>query len=186
MKHPKKKGSQWERDAVAILNEEFPGTWKKVPMSGAAGTILDIATLKPDLLGNYYHLDRQFAGEAKVGYGGAKQLTVQRAWFDKIAGQASESYSVPILVCKFSGSKSDTRYFISMTFQAWDMLMQQTADLYDENLVLRDDRDVLLELFTAVYEDNRISNRVMTLFEALPEHLKDVIRADTLAKIKNE
>jgi len=138
LKHPKKKGSKWERDAVKLLNENFPHTWKKIPMSGAAGTILDIAVLKPDLLGKYDHFDRVFAGEAKTGYGGATQLTLKRKWFDKIAMQASEMFAVPMIFGKFSGSKSDTRYFVAMTFQAWDDLMNQVADLYEENIDLRE------------------------------------------------
>ena len=38
----KDKGSRWERDAVKILNDSYYGTWKRVPGSGAFGTILEI------------------------------------------------------------------------------------------------------------------------------------------------
>lgn len=136
MKHQKRKGTQWERDATNILNDEFPGTWRRIPMSGAAGTLLGISELKPDMVGKYEHMDKRLAGEAKVGYGGATQLAVKREWFEKIAEQAEEMYAIPMLVLKFSGSKSDIQHFVALSFQAWNELMKEYANLYRENLIL--------------------------------------------------
>jgi len=136
MKFARRKGQKWERDAVELLNEKFPGTWKKIPMSGSAGTILNVPELKPDLVGKYSHMDRRFAGEAKTGYGGSEQMTIKREWFEKIAGQALEIFAIPILIFKFSGSRGEVRYVVSMSFQAWDELMLEYKKVYEENINL--------------------------------------------------
>lgn len=136
MKFPRKKGQKWERDAVEELNKQFPDTWKKIPMSGAAGTILNVPELKPDLVGKYVHMDRRLAGEAKTGYGGSEQMAIQRKWFEKIAKQAIELYAIPILMFKFSGSRGEVRYVVAMSFQAWDELMLEYQKLYEENVAL--------------------------------------------------
>ena len=136
MKYMKRKGTQWERDAAEILNKLYPGTWKRIVMSGAAGTILGISELKPDDVGKYDHIRRKLAAEAKVGYGGAKQMAVKREWFEKIGSQAEEMYAIPMLLCKFSGSRSDVKHFVAMTFEAWNDLMSEFDFLYQENLKL--------------------------------------------------
>ena len=136
VKYQKRKGTQWERDSTELLNTDFPKTWRRIPLSGAAGTILGISELKPDLVGKYEHMDIRMAGEAKVGYGGATQLTVKRKWLEKIAEQAEEMYAIPMLVLKFSGSRSDIQHFVALSFQAWDQLMHEYDKLYRENVRL--------------------------------------------------
>lgn len=139
----KRKGKRWERDAVKELNKAFGEVWKRIPGSGALGTQLSISQLKGDLVGKYKFIKSPFRGEAKTGYGGATQLAIKREWFDKIAEEAKSGMRnhIPIVICKFSGSRSDTRYFISMTFQAWDELMQEVKDIYEENIRLREELD---------------------------------------------
>ena len=136
----KKKGARWERDAVEILNKEWPHTWKKVPGSGALGTILQIDELKADLVGRYYFLPFAFKGEAKTGYGGAKQLAVKREWLEKVRMQAEDAFlhEVPILIAKFSGSRSDVRYFVILDFDAFNDVLEATETLYNENIELRE------------------------------------------------
>ncbi len=136
----KDKGNRWERDAVKILNKKYDGTWKRVPGSGAFGTILDIDELRGDLAGNYYFLPFIFRGEAKTGYGGATQIAVKRKWFEKIREEAESGLinEVPLLICKFSGSRSDMRYFISMDFDAFDTFLDAVEEVYHENVRLRD------------------------------------------------
>ena len=135
----KDKGSRWERDAVKILNDSYYGTWKRVPGSGAFGTILEIDELRGDLAGNYYFLPFIFRGEAKTGYGGATQIAVKRKWFEKIREEAESGLvdEVPLLICKFSGSRSDMRYFISMDFEALGTFLDAVEELYQENIRLR-------------------------------------------------
>lgn len=136
----KQKGARWERDAVKILNEQYEHTWKKVPGSGALGTILSIDELKADLVGRYYFLPFTFRGEAKTGYGGAKQLAVKREWLEKVRGQAEGAFlhEVPILIAKFSGSRSDVRYFTILDFDAFHDILEAAETLYNENIGLRE------------------------------------------------
>lgn len=140
MVNSKDKGARWERDAVKILNEQYPHTWKKVPGSGAIGTILEIGELKADLVGRYHFLPFTLRGEAKTGYGGATQLAVKREWLEKVRMQAEDAFlpEVPILIGKFSGSRSSVRYFMIMDFDAFHSLMFAFDDLYNENIRLRE------------------------------------------------
>ncbi len=140
MVNSKDKGARWERDAVAILNHEYEHTWKKVPGSGALGTILSIDELKADLVGRYYFLPFTFRGEAKTGYGGAKQLAVKREWLEKVRGQAEGAFlpEVPILIAKFSGSRSEVRYFTILDFDAFHDVLEAAEELYNENIALRE------------------------------------------------
>ncbi len=136
----KDKGARWERDAVEILNNQYSHTWKKVPGSGALGTILEIDELKADLVGRYYFLPFAFRGEAKTGYGGAKQLAVKREWLEKVRMQAEGAFlhEVPLLIAKFSGSRSDVRYFVIFDFDAFNDVLEATETLYNENIMLRE------------------------------------------------
>ena len=136
----KDKGSRWERDAVEILNAEYDHTWKKVPGSGALGTIIEIGELKADLVGRYYFLPFTFRGEAKTGYGGSKQLAIKKEWLEKVRQQADDAFmpEVPILIAKFSGSRSSIRYFVILDFEAFHSILSATDDLYQENLKMRE------------------------------------------------
>ncbi len=140
MVNSKDKGARWERDAVELLNEKYEYTWKKVPGSGALGTILSIDELKADLVGRYYFLPFAFRGEAKTGYGGAKQLAVKREWLEKVRMQADGAFlhEVPLLIAKFSGSRSDVRYFVIFDFDAFNDVLEATETLYNENIMLRE------------------------------------------------
>lgn len=130
-KNPNKdKGTRWERDAVKLLNEQFPSTWKRIPGSGAFGTRIEVPILKGDLAGKYYFLPRKFLGEAKAGYGGT-QMTVKKEWFDKIAEEAGESYSLPVVVLKFMGARSGVKHVIAMDFEVWNEMLAEIRDMYE-------------------------------------------------------
>jgi hypothetical protein len=122
------------------LNKRFPATWKKVPGSGAFGTILAIDDLKGDLVGRYYFLPFTIRGEAKTGYGGAKQLAIKRKWFEKIREEAESQFppELPVLICKFSGSRSIVKHFVALDFDAFNMLLEAHEDLHQENIRLRE------------------------------------------------
>lgn len=135
MSNPQKdKGSRWERDACKLLNESFPGTWKRIAMSGAIGTQLGIPILRPDAIGQYAHLARKLVGEAKVGYGG-KSMTIQKDWWDGIDEIADENYAMPVVLLKFEKSRAGVRHVICLSFEAWDELMQEMAEMHHELLV---------------------------------------------------
>jgi len=136
----KDKGKRWERDAVVVLNEQFPATWKRIVGSGAFGTIMDIDDLRGDLVGRYYFLPFKIRAEAKTGYGGATQLALKREWFEKIRYEAEMNFPVelPMLICKYSGSRSPIKYFVALDFEAFHTVLKAFEDLHQENIRLRE------------------------------------------------
>ena len=136
----KDKGKRWERDAVMELNKRFPATWKRIPGSGAFGTILNVDDLRGDLVGRYYFLPFKIRGEAKTGYGGATQLAMKREWFEKIRKEAESSLSkeLPMLICKYSGSRDRIKHFIALDFEAFNTLLEAFEELHQENIRLRE------------------------------------------------
>jgi len=133
------KGSNWERKAAEELNKKFPDTWRRIPLSGALGTTLDIPSLQGDVSGNYLFLPFKFYGEAKVGYGGAS-MTIQKEWFDKIKKEAENNYAKPVVLLKFEKSNSGVRHVIAMDFETWDDIMLHIQSLRDELEKLYDER----------------------------------------------
>ena len=130
MVNSKRKGSQWERDAAKLLNEKVIGDWKRVAGSGALGAILEEPTLQGDIIGkNIPALPKGFRMDAKVGYGGSKQMAIQKAWLDKIRSEAEATYSIPALVCKFSGSRGGVKVFVVMDIDAFAEIINRIDDL---------------------------------------------------------
>jgi len=136
----KRKGTDWERQAVKLLEELIPNsTWKRIAGSGAIGTIMNVPELGSDIVGNIEAVGKGIRGEAKVGYGGATQITVKREWFEKVREEAEKVSGIPILVCKFSGSRGTVRYFMSMDFDAVHDLFEQVNKLYESEIKLLDE-----------------------------------------------
>lgn len=131
----KRKGTDWERQLVKLIEKNIDGSQaKRVPGSGAIGTILIEPGLTGDVKAKFKGFPAQFKIEAKVGYGGSKQITLRKEWLDKIKEEASHDYSIPLLACKFSGArKSDgVQYFIAIDFSTFCDIMNIIADLgYD-------------------------------------------------------
>ena len=140
MSNPKKvKGTGWENDFAELLEENIDGAKaKRIPGSGAIGTIVKEPFLQGDVRAIFEGLSRPFKFENKVGYGGSKQLTVKKEWLDKIIKEASNDYSIPALACKFSGArkKDGVQYFIILDFDTFCDIMNI---IYDMNLILEDD-----------------------------------------------
>ena len=130
-----RKGKRWERQLSKLLNENFPGTWRRIPGSGAVGTILELPSLKGDVRGDYYFLSTPILGEAKSGYG-EKQITLKKEWFDKIRAEAEESYSLPAVIFRYNAARTGVRYVIAFDFEAWDALMQEMESMHNEILRL--------------------------------------------------
>ena len=133
----KRKGSRWEKDAEHLLNEKFPNVWRRVAMSGALGTMLNMPILMPDINGKYAHMSSGIVGECKVGYGG-KQMTVHKEWFDGIREIAGKNYALPAVLLKFEKSRTGVKHIICLDFEAWDELMTEMAEMYHELLVLHE------------------------------------------------
>lgn len=108
----KRKGSDWERKLVEILNENLQGTFKRIPGSGAIGTLLDEGRLTGDVVGKVKGLSKELRIECKTGYGGSKQLTIQKEWLDKIGEEAENTFAIPLLIGKFSGAKTGVKDFV--------------------------------------------------------------------------
>jgi len=107
MVNSKDKGAAFERELVKTLNEKIKkGTFKKVPGSGAIGTVLNEPLLTADIKGTVEGFPKTIKIECKVGYGGKTQLALKRAWLNKIKMEADSSWSFPILIGKFSGARA--------------------------------------------------------------------------------
>lgn len=128
--YSQRKGKEFEREAVKILGDLIPGSeWKRVPTSGAIGTRLAIPILQSDLMGKVEGIPQMFRGEAKCGYGGAKQVTVMKDWLDKVFTEARATFSIPFLIGKFSGAREGTRVFVAMDVRVFADLVNRMADL---------------------------------------------------------
>ena len=129
----RQKGNQWERDLAKLLESKIVGSvWKRIPGSGAFGTMLNMGSLTSDLIGTIPFTKKSFKVEAKVGYGGDKQITIKKEWFDKVKMEAAQDYSIPLVGCKFSGSREGVKCFISMDLDTFCELMNSTTDIYDQ------------------------------------------------------
>lgn len=129
----KKKGSDFERLAVELLNRFVKSShWRRIPGSGAIGTSMDEPSLQGDISGRMDALKRTFKAEAKVGYGGATQLTLKKEWLDKIADEARSTNSIPFLIGKFSGSRNGTKVFVTLDLDTFCLLLNTITELHEE------------------------------------------------------
>ncbi len=130
----KRKGGRWEHDLVEILEDEIKGAKvKRVPGSGAIGTTLGEPNLTGDVVARFPGLNRDFKIEAKTGYGGATQITVQREWLNKIVMEAKGNFAYPLLACKFSDARKSggVQYFVSMDIDTFIDIMNYIGDMTD-------------------------------------------------------
>lgn len=133
MVNSKHKGSGWERDAVKLLNNAIPySVWRRLPTSGAIGTLIGEPLLCGDITGEVEGFPRKFRVEAKVGYGGEKQFTLKKEWLDKIAMEAYQTYSMPFLIGKFSGARGGAQVFAVLDLETFADLLNQITKLHKE------------------------------------------------------
>ncbi len=119
----KRKGSDWEREAVKLLNKRFPDTWKRIPSSGAIGTLVGEPLLAADVVGRYVFLPKPVMGEAKVGYGG-KSMRIEKDWFDHVQTVAEGVHGIPVVVLKFERSIKGVKHVMALSFETWDYIME--------------------------------------------------------------
>ena len=135
----KRKGTDWERKIVKLFNSKFTGAeFKRVPGSGALGTIMDESRLSGDVKGSLPFLSKGFTIEAKTGYGGSKQHVIKKEWLDKVREEAEKSYTIPMLVCKFSDAKSGAKHFIVFDFDAFSEIVDEANSLYEQVIKLEE------------------------------------------------
>lgn len=120
----KRKGTDFENLAVDLLNRLIHGSrWKRIPGSGAIGTILNESFLTGDITGTVNSIPKKFKVEAKVGYGGATQLSLKKEWLDKVIEQSKGDYSIPMLIGKFSGAREGTKVFVVLDVDTFAYLI---------------------------------------------------------------
>jgi hypothetical protein len=135
VKYKKNKGVQWERDAAKLLMEMIPGSkFKRVAGSGAIGTIMEEPLLAGDIVGMIPGLPKELRGEAKVGYGGSKQMAFRREWLEKIREEAAGTYSIPLVLGKFSGARGDSKHFVALDFKAFAEIARLIKELYESEV----------------------------------------------------
>ena len=135
MKSAKAKGSKFEKDVVDYLNKNLTeGKFKKIPGSGAIGTVINEPFLKGDITGVVTGVPKKFKGECKVGYGGETQVAVKREWINKIMEEASQDYALPFLTAKFSGArtKDGVQIFVILDIDTFVYLLNLTTSLQKE------------------------------------------------------
>jgi len=136
----KRKGSDWEREIVKILPEVIKGSvWKRIASSGSIGTYIGEPLLCGDIKGEVENFPKKFRGEAKVGYGGAKQFALKKEWIDKIIEEANNLYSFPFLIGKFSGARSGANIFVVLDLDSFASLInhitkqaRELGELYEK------------------------------------------------------
>jgi Holliday junction resolvase len=127
----KQKGTRWENDLVDLLEKDLGGTWRRIPSSGALGTVLGESKLTGDVTGKLGYI-KPLKIECKVGYGGAKQLTVQKEWLDKVSQEAILDNSLPVLAAKFLGARTGTKYFFTLDYNTFVYIMKQLEQQAEE------------------------------------------------------
>lgn len=138
MTNPNKiKGSSFERLAVDILNELIKDSeWKRIPGSGAIGTSLGEPLLTADVVGKVKSIPKKFKVECKVGYNPStdkevKSFSLKKEWLDKVKEEALGSYSVPMLMGKFSGARSGVKVFAVLDVEDFAAIINHITDLQE-------------------------------------------------------
>lgn len=129
----KQKGTDFERLAVELLNKLIKKSfWKRVPASGALGTVMHETILTSDINGVVDAFPKKVKLEAKVGYGGATQFTLKKEWLDKVAQEADVAYAFPALIGKFSGARDGVKVFVVLDIEQFAYLLNLITDLSED------------------------------------------------------
>ncbi len=134
----KRKGSDFERQAVEILNAIIKNAnFKKVPGSGSLGTALFEPLLTADIVGKVDSIPTPFKIECKVGYNPStnrevKAFTLKKEWLDKVRKEADATFSVPLLMGKFSGVREGVKVFVAMDVEVFAQIINHITKLQEE------------------------------------------------------
>ncbi len=135
----KRKGSDFERLTAELLNKLIKKSiWKRIPSSGAIGTIMMEPGLTSDVKGKVESIPQEFKVECKVGYNsskveGVKQFVLKKEWLDKVNQEALASYGIPMLVGKFTGAKEGVKVFVVLDIEVFSNLINRITELNEEN-----------------------------------------------------
>ena len=126
----KRKGHDWERDAAKLLQSLINDShWKRVAGSGAIGTIMNEPLLFSDVTGTVPGLSKSFRVDAKVGYGGHKQMALKREWIEKIREEAEGANGYPMIIGKFSGARGKSRQFVALDVDTFADIMNEIGEM---------------------------------------------------------
>jgi hypothetical protein len=129
------KGTNWEKDFIALLEKAIPESkGKRIAGSGSLGTVLNEPLLSGDVVIFFPGFSKKFRGECKIGYGGEKQMTIKKEWFDKIKTEAQNAYCIPLVALKFSGARriDGIQYVIAFDFDSFVELINYVNELKKE------------------------------------------------------
>lgn len=133
----KNKGDRFERQVVEILNTIVRGAdFKRIPGSGALGTSLVEPLLTSDVTGKVKGISKSFKVECKDGYNSSKdkevkQFTLKKEWLDKVRREADATYSIPLLMGKFSGAREGVKVFVAMDVEIFAQFVNHITKLQE-------------------------------------------------------
>lgn len=134
----KRKGTGFENQVVETLNSELKRShWKRIPGSGAIGTIMGESFLTGDISGEIYGFPLMFKGECKAGYSNkkdtaAKSLALEKEWLDKIKKEAEAAYRMPIFFGKFDNVRTGVKMFVAFDMETFVKLSAYITKLKEE------------------------------------------------------
>jgi len=127
-------GTRWERELSKVL-AEHADTSRRIPGSGAIGTITGTPGLTGDVVVTYPFLNRPIKIECKYGYGGSKSMSVKREWMEKIRQEAEQNNNIPAVSIKFRDVTSgdiESAKWICFSVEDWNALMGYFSELFDD------------------------------------------------------
>lgn len=127
-------GDRWEREFVKKV-APYAEIAKRIPGSGALGTLLQEARLTADAFLKYRFLNKPLKVELKYGYGGSTQMQVKREWMEKVRMQARDNNYIPAVGIKFrdvlSGDKESATW-ICFAIEDWNGLVEYLNELFSD------------------------------------------------------
>lgn len=135
------KGKEFERETAALAGR----FGKRIPRSGAIGTIEGIPRLAGDARWDFPWMNKFIAIECKHGYGTkgsdkSKSMNIKREWFDKHLKDAKrfDFYPAFAMKLKFTAENGLSKFML-IPFPVMERMIKEMSDLYLENCELRDE-----------------------------------------------
>jgi Holliday junction resolvase len=128
------KGSKWERDAIKQLAPHARSA-KRIPGSGALGTILMESRLTSDGIVEYEFLPKPIKLEMKYGYGGSTQMTIKREWMEKVRKEALQTGALSAVLLKFrdvTGGDIESSKWVCFSVEDWNRIVSHLNDLFSD------------------------------------------------------
>ena len=116
---------------------------RRVLKSGAIGSITGFPAFIGDYQFDFPWLSKKITGEAKHGYGGAKQIAVKKEWYDKIQLQAKSVNMYDCVSFKFKNACDGVTRVISFDFETFKKILDDIDNIYEENTWLKEENEKL-------------------------------------------